>query len=338
MFLDFVKISVKAGQGGSGCTSFRREKFIPKGGPDGGDGGRGGSIILQVNRQLRTLVDYKYHSQYRAKRGQHGMGSNRHGRKGEDILLQVPAGTVIKEIGSETILADLTEENQQFVVARGGKGGRGNARFATSTHRSPREWEVGEPGEERTIILELKLIADVGLVGKPNAGKSTLLANISAARPKIAAYPFTTLQPNLGIVRHQDIRSFVMADIPGLIEGAHEGKGLGLQFLRHIERNRIIVYLIDPVDPEVENPLDTFNALRNELKQYSPGLLRKPATIVLTKKDIWGEIDWEAELKKKFPYPVLAISSITRNGLQELKQYLWNELKKVDKEAETLGE
>ena len=334
MFLDYVKIHVKAGQGGSGCTSFRREKFIPKGGPDGGDGGRGGSIILEVNRQLRTLVDYRYHSRYAAKRGQHGMGSNRHGKKAENIILKVPAGTMVRDAEKDEVIADLTEEGQQFVVARGGRGGRGNARFATSTHRSPREWEVGQPGEELDIILELKLIADVGLVGKPNAGKSTLLANISAARPKIADYPFTTLQPNLGIVKFQDIRSFVMADIPGLIEGAHEGKGLGLQFLRHIERNRIIVYLIDPEDPEAEDPMETFHALRNELKLHSANLLRKPATVIFTKMDTWGDIDWAAEYRENFPYPVLSISSIARMGLEDLKNHIWKELQKVSEETE----
>ena len=328
MFLDYVKIHVKAGQGGSGCMSFRREKFIPKGGPSGGDGGRGGSIILQVNPQLHTLVDYKYHSRYQAKHGQHGMGSNKHGRKSDDIILQVPAGTMVKDAETGELLMDMTEPGQQFVVAQGGRGGRGNARFATATHRAPREWEVGEPGEERDITLELKLIADVGLVGKPNAGKSTLLANISAARPKIAGYPFTTLQPNLGIVKYREYRSFVMADIPGLIEGAHEGKGLGLQFLRHIERNRIIVYLIDPEDPEVEDPLKTFETLRGELRQYSKVLLDKPASVVLTKKDVWQE-DWLAKLQDCFPYPVLAISSIAHLGLEELKHHIWQELEKT---------
>jgi len=328
IFLDYVNIHVKAGQGGSGCMSFRREKFIPKGGPSGGDGGRGGSIILQVNPQLHTLVDYRYHARYQAKHGQHGMGSNKHGRKSDDIILQVPAGTLVKDAETGEILADLTEAGQQFVVARGGRGGRGNARFATSTHRTPREWEVGQPGEERDITLELKLIADVGLVGKPNAGKSTLLANISAARPKIAGYPFTTLQPNLGIVKYREYSSFVMADIPGLIEGAHEGKGLGLQFLRHIERNRIIVYLIDPEDPEVEDPLETFETLRGELRQHSKTLLDKPASIILTKKDVWRE-DWLAKLKARFPYPVLAISSVAHLGLEELKHHIWRELEKT---------
>jgi GTP-binding protein len=332
VFLDYVKIHVKAGQGGSGCVSFRREKFIPKGGPAGGAGGRGGSITLKVNSQLRTLIDYKYHSQYIAPRGQHGMGSNKHGRKGNDIILQVPAGTVVKDADTDKILADLTTNGQSFVIAQGGRGGKGNARYATSTHRSPREWEVGEPGEERNIILELKLIADVGLVGKPNAGKSTLLAGMSAARPKIAGYPFTTLQPNLGIVQYQELKSFVMADIPGLIEGAHQGKGLGLQFLRHIERNRIILYLIDSEDPETEDPLETFEALGSELEKYSPALVKKPATIVLTKRDIWQDNDWLKKLENKFPYPLLAVSAVTGEGLTELKRHLWEELQRLKRE------
>ena len=329
MFLDYAKIYVKAGQGGSGCVSFRREKFIPMGGPDGGDGGKGGSIILKVDPQLRTLIDYKYHSQYNAKRGQHGKGGNKHGRKGEDIVLKVPPGTVIKDEETDQILADLTKAGQEFTIAKGGRGGKGNARYATSTHRSPREWEVGERGEERSIILELKLIADVGLVGKPNAGKSTLLASISAARPKIADYPFTTLQPNLGIVKHQSMNSFVVADIPGLIEGAHEGKGLGLQFLRHIERTNIIVYLIDPMDSEEENPLKTFKDLHEELKKYSPLLIKKSALVVFSKQDIWVENDLLSKFKNKFPYLILGISAVSGEGLEDLKACLWDEIQKV---------
>lgn len=329
MFLDYAKIYVKAGQGGSGCVSFRREKFIPMGGPDGGDGGKGGSIILKVDPQLRTLIDYKYHSQYNAKRGQHGKGGNKHGRKGKDIILKVPPGTVIKDEETDQILADLTKAGQEFTIAKGGRGGKGNARYATSTHRSPREWEVGERGRERSIILELKLIADVGLVGKPNAGKSTMLASISAARPKIADYPFTTLQPNLGIVKHQSMNSFVVADIPGLIEGAHEGKGLGLQFLRHIERTNIIVYLIDPMDSEEENPLKTFKDLHEELKKYSPLLIKKSALVVFSKQDIWVENDLLSKFKNKFPYLILGISAVSGEGLEDLKACLWDEIQKV---------
>ena len=257
--------------------SFHREKFIEKGGPDGGDGGRGGSVILQANSQLNTLQDFNYKREYTAKRGQHGMGSNKHGKSGTDVILQVPVGTVVKDVESGEILADIINDNQQFIVARGGKGGRGNARFATPTHQSPREWEVGQPGQDLLIELELKLIADIGLVGLPNAGKSTLLSVISSAKPKIAGYPFTTLQPNLGIVRWRDFSSYVVADIPGLIEGAHEGKGLGHQFLRHIERTRALAYLIDVSDPD---PQASFKTLFNELKSYSKLLIHKPAIIV----------------------------------------------------------
>lgn len=329
MFLDYAKIHLKAGQGGSGCVSFRREKFIPKGGPDGGDGGRGGSIILEVDPNLRTLIDYKYHSHYKAKRGHHGKGSDQHGRKGEDILLKVPPGTVVKDADTGEALADLTKPREEFIAAKGGRGGKGNARYATSTHRSPREWEVGEPGEERSIILELKLIADVGLVGKPNAGKSTLLAKISAARPKISGYPFTTLQPNLGIVQYQSMNSFVVADIPGLIEGAHEGKGLGLQFLRHIERTNLIAYLIDPADPEEDEPLNTFKALHRELAEYANALVEKPAVVVFTKKDIWQEEEWLLKYKDKLQYPLFGISAISGEGLNELKSFLWQEIQKA---------
>jgi GTP-binding protein len=329
MFLDYIKIQVKAGQGGSGCCSFRREKFVPKGGPDGGDGGRGGSIILKTDLQMRTLIDFRYHSSYHAPRGQHGMGSNKHGRKGNDIMLKVPAGTVVKDAETEKLLADLTKEEQTFIVAKGGKGGRGNARFATTTHQSPREWEVGEPGESKEIILELKLIADIGLVGKPNAGKSTLLSRISAARPKIADYPFTTLQPNLGIVTYKSIYSYVVADIPGLIEGAHQGKGLGLQFLRHIERTNLIAYLIDPTDIEDENREDAFKKLHFELETYSKVLVEKPALIIFTKMDIWPEKDLIEKYKTKLPHAVAGISSVSGQGLEELKQLFWIESQKI---------
>ncbi len=334
MFLDYTKIFVEAGQGGSGCMSFRREKFIPKGGPDGGDGGRGGSIILKVDPQLHTLIDFKYRSHYKAPRGQHGKGKNQHGRKGEDVILRVPPGTVVRDAETEEILADLTRPGQEFVVARGGRGGQGNARFATSTHQSPREWEVGEPGESRHIVLELKLIADVGLVGKPNAGKSTLLSRISKARPKIASYPFTTLKPNLGIVSYGEFKSFVMADIPGLIEGAHGGKGLGLQFLRHIERTRLLAYLIDPTDPESADPLEALQVLREELRQHSAALMEKPAVLVLTKQDIWGEVDWLKKVKSRAALPVYGISAVSGKGLRRLIRLLGELLEKNPAESE----
>ena len=314
MFIDYVKIHVKSGQGGSGCMSFHREKFVDKGGPDGGDGGRGGSVILKGNHQLRTLQDFTYKNEYMAKRGQHGMGSNKHGKSGPDVILEVPVGTVVKDINTGEILVDIINNGQEFIVAKGGRGGRGNARFATPTHRSPREWEVGQPGQDRLIELELKLIADIGLVGLPNAGKSTLLSVISSAKPKIAAYPFTTFQPNLGIVRWRDVKSFVVADIPGLIEGAHEGKGLGHQFLRHIERTRAIAYLIDISD---ESPQSTFDILYNELKSYNILLIKKPAIIVITKIDTINEPIKKIKLKTQLS--VLSISSITGKNIELLK-------------------
>lgn len=330
MFIDYAKIYVKGGQGGSGACSFRREKFVAKGGPNGGDGGRGGSIILQVDRHLHTLIDFKYKKHYVARHGQHGMGKNRHGRAASDIIVKVPSGTVVKDAESEKILADLLQPGQTFIAARGGKGGRGNARFVTPTHQAPREWEVGEAGQENWLVLELKVIADVGLVGKPNAGKSTLLSKLSAAQPKIADYPFTTLQPNLGIVRIGEYQSFVMADIPGLIEGAHEGRGLGLQFLRHIERTRLICYLIDPLE---EKPETTFKILKTELKKYSEMLIEKPYVVVLTKKDAWGD-EIKDDFTNIFNIPTFSISSVSGEGKQELTRYLWEKLDEMTREEE----
>jgi GTP-binding protein len=319
MFVDFVRIYVRAGNGGSGCVSFYRAKYIDKGGPDGGTGGGGGSIILRGNKQLRTLRDYTYRREYKANRGQHGMGSNWDGKSGEDILLEVPLGTLIRDADSGQILGDITEEGQILTVAKGGRGGRGNACFATSTHQAPREWEVGKAGEERNIELELKIIADIGLVGKPNAGKSTLLSRLTAAKPKIADYPFTTLEPNLGIVTHREYQSFVMADIPGLIEGASKGKGLGHQFLRHIERTRALVYLIDSSD---ENPAQTLKALKLELGRFSPMLLKKPAMVVLTKCDLWG--DENPQIKLRTRLKVMPISAVSGWQLDQLKDRLFD--------------
>ena len=330
MFIDWAKIYVKAGQGGSGACSFRREKRVDKGGPNGGDGGRGGNIILKVDPHLNTLIDFKYKKRFVARHGQHGMGSNRQGRDADDISIRIPAGTVVKDAENESTLADLVKPGEEFVIARGGKGGRGNARFATPTHQAPREWEIGEPGEERWLILELKLLADVGLVGKPNAGKSTLLSRVSAARPKIADYPFTTLQPNLGIVRVDDFKSFLMADIPGLIEGAHQGKGLGLQFLRHIERTKLLVYLIDPTE---EDPKTVFKILSGELQKYSYRLAEKSFIIVFTKKDVWQE-DYLKKYKRKFDEELIGISSLTGYGLTQLNRTIRNMLENLDKENE----
>ena len=331
MFIDYVKIRVKSGQGGSGCVSFHREKFVEKGGPDGGDGGRGGSVILEANRQLRTLQDFTYKREYAAKRGQHGMGSNKHGKSGADIMLEVPVGTVVKDADTGEILTDIVEDGQKYVIVKGGYGGRGNARFATPTHQSPREWEVGQPGKELLIELELKLIADIGLVGLPNSGKSTLLSVISSARPKIAGYPFTTLQPNLGIVAWRDFSSFVVADIPGLIKGAHRGKGLGHQFLRHIERTRALAYLIDLSD---EDPQETFDILYNELKNYSPQLIQKPAIIVITKMDTLNETP--AQIKLNTDLSLLYISSVSGHNIDRLKDAFSNLIKEA-KQFEEAG-
>ena len=279
MFIDYAKIIIKAGDGGAGCVAFRREKFVPKGGPSGGDGGKGGDVLIQADRHLHTLLDFQYQRIFRAERGEHGEGSNMTGKSGKDIIIRMPVGTVVKDAKTEEILVDLVRDGQTAVVARGGRGGRGNARFVTPTNQAPREWEPGQKGEEREVLLELKLIADVGLVGLPNAGKSTLLARISAARPKIAAYPFTTLTPNLGIVRLDDERNFVVADIPGLIEGAHQGKGLGIRFLRHIERTKILAVLLDLSSSNIEND---YQILLNELLSYSEEMLKKPRLVVLT--------------------------------------------------------
>jgi GTP-binding protein len=319
-FIDHATIRVTAGTGGSGCVSFRRESFVPKGGPDGGDGGRGGSIYLRADAHLTTLLDYRYKTHRKARRGQHGKGSNKTGKSGEDVYLPVPPGTVIQDADSGKLLGELVEPEQTLLVARGGRGGRGNARFATSTHQAPREWEPGKEGEARAIELILKLIADVGLVGEPNAGKSTLLSVVSAARPKIADYPFTTLIPQLGVVGLSGHRSFVMADIPGLIEGAHEGKGLGDQFLQHVERTRVLAYL---VSLESENVQSAYDALRAEIESYDPGLAAKPHVVALTKVDLLGPDDEAPALVAPDAQGVVAISSVAQRGLDALTERLW---------------
>lgn len=309
MFIDYAKITLKAGSGGSGCVSFRREKFVAKGGPDGGDGGSGGSIRFRADRNLHTLIDFKYKKLYKAKRGEHGKGANKTGKSAEDLVIRVPVGTIIKDIDRHVQLADLVENGDEAVVARGGRGGRGNARFATPTKRAPRDWEVGEHGEECNIELELKLIADIGLVGFPNAGKSTLLSRISAARPKIAPYPFTTLEPHLGIVNYKEGISFVVADIPGLIEGAHQGKGLGHRFLRHIERTRVLAFLIDCSD---KNPDETLKILRRELNMFSQVFKSRKYVVVLTKADICQETILSC------PDDYIAISAVTGQNIDSL--------------------
>ncbi|HVB30000.1 MAG TPA: GTPase ObgE [Gemmatimonadaceae bacterium] len=330
MFIDRAVVKVEAGTGGSGQTSFRREKFVPMGGPDGGDGGRGGDVIVQADSNLSTLLDYTYRDFWRAERGAHGEGSNRTGRSGADVVMPVPPGTVIRDLGSGELLGEVLADGDTLIVAKGGRGGKGNAFFVTATHQSPREWQPGEEGQARTLELELKLIADVGLVGQPNAGKSTLLSVISAARPKIADYPFTTLAPNLGVVPLSGQRTFVVADIPGIIEGAHEGKGLGLQFLRHIERTRLLAFLvpIDSMDWQAE-----YDQLRGEVAAYSPALARKPHCVVFTKMDLWGD-DPTPDLDAPEAFGVYAISAAARTGLESLLAGWWTQILDLKKLGE----
>jgi GTP-binding protein len=322
MFIDRVIVRVTAGAGGSGIASFRREKFAPLGGPDGGDGGKGGDVIIRGDNNLATLLDFTYRNAWEAERGDHGSGSNKTGRSGEDIVLPVPPGTIVRNSDTNEILGEILESGDQFIVAQGGRGGKGNSWFATSVHRSPREWQPGEDGVVLNLELELKLIADVGLVGQPNAGKSTLLSVISAARPKIADYPFTTLEPNLGVVQLSDHRTFVVADIPGIIEGAHEGKGLGLQFLRHIERTRLLAFMVpvDAIDWQAE-----YDQLRAEIEQYSPELAAKPHCVVFTKMDLLGDDD-PPPLDAPDAFGVYPISAAARTGLDELKLAWWREV------------
>ena len=322
MFIDRVVIRVEGGTGGSGCTSFRREWRTPMGGPDGGEGGRGGSVIVRGDSNLATLLDYTYRDNWVAERGEHGMGSNKSGRGGADIIMPVPLGTILRDTSTGDVVVEILVEGQDFVIAPGGRGGKGNSFFATPTHQSPREWQPGEEGVIRTLEMELRLIADVGLVGQPNAGKSTLLSVISAARPKIADYPFTTLQPNLGVVQLSDHRTFVVADIPGIIEGAHEGKGLGLKFLRHLERTRILAFLIpiDAMDWQAE-----YDQLRHEIAEYSPDLAAKPHCVVFTKMDLLGEA-YAPPIEAAGAFGLYAVSAPAREGLDELTGAWWTEL------------
>jgi GTP-binding protein len=319
-FVDRAVIRVTAGTGGSGAESFRREKFVPKGGPDGGDGGRGGSVFVRADPHLTTLLDYTYHTHWKAERGGHGKGANKTGRSAPDVSLPVPPGTEVCDPKTGELLGELLKPDDVLRVARGGRGGRGNARFATPTHRSPREWEPGEEGEDREIELVLKLIADVGLLGEPNAGKSTLLSVVSAARPRIADYPFTTLTPNLGIVGLSDGRSFAMADVPGIIEGAHTGRGLGDQFLQHVERTRVLAYLVPADSP---NPQAGYDMLRAEARAYSETLADKPHVVVLTKTDLVESGAPRPAVTATEARAVLAISAVTRRGVTELCERLW---------------
>ena len=324
MFIDRAVVRVHAGTGGSGASSFRREKFVPKGGPDGGDGAPGGSVFVRADPNLTTLLDYRYHTDWKAERGQHGKGKNMTGRTGADVTLPVPPGTEIRDAGSGELVGELVSAGESLLVAKGGRGGRGNARFATPTHQSPREWEPGEPGEERTLELVLKLIADVGLLGEPNAGKSTLLSVVSAARPKIADYPFTTLEPHLGVVALSDHRTLVIADIPGIIEGAHIGKGLGLKFLQHVERTRLVAVLIpaDTAEPQL-----TYDLLRREAGLYNAELAAKPHVVVVTKMDLLGPGASPPSLRTVDGAPVIPISAVTGAGVAALLETLWQKLK-----------
>jgi GTP-binding protein len=331
MFVDRAEIEVIAGTGGSGAEAFRREKGVPRGGPSGGDGGKGGDVILEADGQLSTLLDVSYRRLYKAERGQHGQGSNKTGRAGADRVLPVPPGTVVRDRATGEVLGELLEDGDRLVVARGGRGGRGNARFASPTRQAPRRWEPGEEGEQRLLDLELKLIADVGLVGEPNAGKSTFLAAVSAAHPKVAAYPFTTLTPNLGVVQLSDYRSFVLADIPGIIEGAHEGKGLGHQFLRHVERTRTLVLMI-PVD--VEDVDAEYALLRSELRSYDAGLTGRPHCVALTKADLLGPEDDPPTVDAPDAWGTFVVSSVSRRGVPELLESLWSRVREeVEVEA-----
>jgi GTP-binding protein len=334
-FVDEVKINAKAGDGGRGCVSFRREKFVAMGGPDGGDGGDGGSILLEVDSNISTLLDLRYNQHCKAERGVHGMGKNRHGRNGEDLIIRIPPGTLIYDFDTGELLADLTEPGQCLPLLKGGRGGRGNARFVSSTNRAPRHAQPGEPGDERILRLELKLLADVGLVGLPNAGKSTLISSISAAKPKIADYPFTTLVPNLGLVRYGDYQSFVVADIPGLIEGASDGQGLGTRFLRHVERTDLFMHLVDLSGLQEGDPFENFDMINRELEQHNPELAKKKQIVVLTKMDVTDVREAEEEAREHFEklgYPVYSVSAVSKTGLNDLINRIGSELAALKKE------
>lgn len=339
-FVDEVKTRVVAGNGGQGCVSFRREKYVPKGGPDGGDGGRGGDVLLEASERKHTLLDFHFRHEFKATSGTHGQGRNRHGRSGQDLILEVPPGTLIRDAQSGEILADLVDAGQRWVAAKGGRGGKGNAHFTSSTMRSPRFAQPGEKGEERDLVLELKLMADVGLVGLPNAGKSTLIAAVSSARPKIADYPFTTLVPNLGVVRYKDAVPFVMADIPGLISGAHLGAGLGTRFLRHIERTRLLVHLIDAHEAAAGDPLSPYRLIETELLSYSPAMADKPRLIALNKIDLLPEPEVLHQVVDSYQqtgYPVVLLSALHGQGLDELLRLLTHLLSPQEQEASSEG-
>ncbi len=334
MFIDEAKIEVVGGPGGNGCVAFRREKFVPRGGPSGGDGGRGGDITLVSTDHMNTLLKFRYNRLFRAGRGGHGEGSNCHGKDGEDLVVATPVGTVVYDAATGEKLWDFEAIGQRFLAAKGGRGGRGNARFATSTHQAPRRADPGRPGQERELKLELKLLADVGLVGFPNAGKSTLISRLSAARPRIADYPFTTLEPCLGVVAVDEERSFVMADIPGLIAGAHLGRGLGTRFLRHVERTRLLLHLIDAAEQSGRAPLEDYGVIMEELKCFSPVVAAKPMLLVASRTDAAGSGERLAELRdfcRERNLELVEISSVTGAGLDELKRKTWAKLEEIGK-------
>jgi GTP-binding protein len=333
MFIDFAKIKVVSGKGGDGASTFRREKYVPKGGPDGGDGGRGGNIYIMGDENLSTLIDYYYKSFYKAKDGERGMGSNMHGKNGEDLFIKVPLGTVVKDAKTNEIIKDITKNGEMVLVAKGGRGGRGNAHFKTSTRQAPRFYEKGQPGEEKEIILELKILADVGIIGLANAGKSTLLSKISNAHPKIADYPFTTLHPVLGIVKYGEDATFVVADIPGLIEGASSGKGLGIEFLKHIERTRLYIHIIDPTQGDV---IKNYKIINKELKEYNKKLIKRQQIIAINKIDLLkkSEIDEIKAKFKKIKKEVFFISAKNNINIENLIKKVYNTLKNLPEEKE----
>src|SRR6201985_1925325 len=321
MFIDEARIRVKAGDGGNGCMAFRREKVVPRDGPSGGDGGHGGDVVMESSERHNTLVHFRFNPEHKAERGRHGEGSNCTGREGEDLILKVPVGTQLYDDETGALVHDFQRPDERIIIAKGGRGGRGNQHFATPTHQAPRQSEAGREGEERNYRLELKLLADVGLVGYPNSGKSTLISRISAAKPKIADYPFTTLEPNLGVVQMPDLRSFVVADIPGIIEGAHEGRGLGIQFLKHIERTQVLVHLVDMSEPG-RDPIHDFETLMVELESFDESLAKRPMLLAASKIDVMqdpGKLDELRELAAARGLPFFEISSVTGQGIETLK-------------------
>jgi GTP-binding protein len=340
-FIDEVKIRVIAGDGGRGCISFRREKFVPRGGPNGGNGGKGGDVIALADPQLTTLLDLRYQKQYKAGRGEHGLGKDQHGKTGEDRIIKIPVGTLIRDTVTGELIGDLKEAGQRVVVAAGGRGGKGNAHFVSSTHRSPRFAQPGEPGEDKELEIELRLLADVGIIGLPNAGKSTLIAAISAVRPKIADYPFTTLVPNLGVVAYREGKSFVVADIPGLIAGAHEGQGLGHKFLRHVTRTSLLIHLLDASKIEEGDPLADWQTVNRELELFDPEVAKKPQVVVANKIDLPTGKRSAKLLAKTLPksyQPLHTISAATTEGVRSLVQYVGMRLEEIRQQDEPADE